>query len=649
MNKNELLASGRCDVGCNYWASHAGTQMWSDWRPEVVAIDLKQLADDAGLKIVRIFPLWSDFQPLKAHFGGGGHRMEMRFGEEPLRNDPLGAAGIDPVMMDRFAHVLNQAADNGLDVIVSLLTGWMSGRLFVPPALENLNLLSDPFAVKWELKFVKAFIDSFKGHSAIAAWEFGNECNCMGSVANSEEAYVWAANIAGAIRSVDPSRPLLSGMHGVQTFSGAWLIEDQADICDALTTHPYPLFTPHCRLDPLDGLRGVLHATAESRLYADVGGKPCLVEEIGSLGPQFGSEEVIANYARASLASCFAHDCRGFLWWCAYDQGHLERTPYDWNACERELGVIRENRRPKPLAGAFKEFRAFQDGLSGLPPHVTEAVCVLTNGQDNWGAAYASFILAKQAGFDIEFQKAGQPLKKSSLYLLPSMMGGNSPTRGQWLELLAAVEAGAELYMSIGDALISPFEKITGLRSLRRSAGNRDLEMTFDFMEGAFHCPAPVKMELETVGAEIRGRETDGNPAFSSFKLGDGTIHFLAAPLETALVATPGGFDDAPWWRLYREIAKRATSDRALAKDASELGITEHPENDDSRIAVLINHSPKATTFEIAQRGGWEASETIWGEKPERKGDILALTLPANGVVALRLRRGSKGQLLSSD
>jgi len=635
MDKIDLLAEGTFSVGCNYWASHAGTRMWSDWRPEVVAADFKQLSTDAGLQVVRIFPLWPDFQPLKMHFGGCGHRQELRCGEAPLGHDELGKAGIDPVMMERFAFVLDEAARHGLTVIASLLTGWMSGRLYVPPAFENLNVLADPFPIKWEIKFVKAFVKHFKSHPAITAWEFGNECNCMGGVKNADEAYLWAASVGDAIRASDPTRPLLSGMHSVQAYKQPWLIEDQGEICDALTTHPYPLFTPHCQLDPVDGMRGGLHATAESRLYADVGGKPCLVEEIGTLGPMFGSREIAANYVRMSLMSSLAHDCHSFIWWCAYDQDHLTNTPYDWNACERELGIFHKDRSPKPVAAAFKEFREFNARLPHLPPRSTEAVCVLTDCQDNWGVAYASFILAKQAGFDLEFQKANQPLKPSPLYLLPSLTGGHSPTRSQWLGLLEAVNNGSELYLSIADPMLSPFEEIIGLRVSRRSIRSHEAELAFDFMEGAFRCAASVRLELEVVGAEVHGRETDGNPCFSSFKLGKGTVHFLSVSLETALVVKPGGFDSS-WWRLYRRVAERAMSGRALAKTSPTLGITEHHEADGSRTAMLINYSSKAEVFALSLKDGWRVSETLWGEKPEQ----MKQSLPANGAAALRLING---------
>ena len=123
-----------------------------------------------------------------------------------------------------------------------------------------------------------------------------------------------------------------------------------------MTTHPYPIFTPHCDLDPIDEIRNGLHATAESRLYADVGGKPCLVEEIGTLGPMVCAEDISANYIRMSMMSAVANDCRALLWWCAYDQDHLTQAPYDWNSVERELGLFRKDRQAKPITKVFKEF-----------------------------------------------------------------------------------------------------------------------------------------------------------------------------------------------------------------------------------------------------------------------------------------------------
>ncbi|MCX6992985.1 MAG: beta-mannanase, partial [Kiritimatiellaeota bacterium] len=321
----EWLQPGRFVVGCNYWAAHAGTRMWADWRPDVVKQDLRRLRQ-GGLQVLRVFPLWPDFQPLTLLRTGSGVPFEFRHAEAPLPDDPCGQAGMSAVMMERFAALLDMLSAQNLRCIVGLLTGWMSGRLFVPPAFDGLNVLTDPTVLRWEVRFVRHFVGAFKDHPAILAWDLGNECNCMGS-ASHDQAYTWAALITQTIRAADATHPVVSGMHSLLP-AGNWSLFDQGELTDVLTTHPYPVFTPHCDQDPLNTVRTILHGTAESRFYADLGGKPCLCEEIGSLGPMIASEKIAADFVRTALFSLWANDCHGLLWWCASDQMHLEHAPY---------------------------------------------------------------------------------------------------------------------------------------------------------------------------------------------------------------------------------------------------------------------------------------------------------------------------------
>ena len=87
----------------------------------------------------------------------------------------------------------------------------MSGRQFVPPVFEERNVLVDPDAIMWQTRFVKYFVQEMKDHPAIAAWDYGNECNCMGD-ADRIHAVTWTATIANAIRAEDPTRPVVSGL-----------------------------------------------------------------------------------------------------------------------------------------------------------------------------------------------------------------------------------------------------------------------------------------------------------------------------------------------------------------------------------------------------------------------------------------------------
>jgi hypothetical protein len=49
--------------------------------------------------------------------------------------------------MARFAAFADMAEKRGLQLLVGLVTGWMSGRLFVPPAFAGCNVLTDPLAI----------------------------------------------------------------------------------------------------------------------------------------------------------------------------------------------------------------------------------------------------------------------------------------------------------------------------------------------------------------------------------------------------------------------------------------------------------------------------------------------------------------------
>lgn len=640
-----FLAAGTFVTGGNYWASHAGTAMWREWRPDVVAADLRQLSDEAGLQVIRVFPLWRDFQPIVVLRGFAGRPVETRFGERPLPRTDLGAAGISQQMADRFGHLLDLADEHGLQVVVSLLTGWMSGRLFAPPGLEGLNLLTDPAALRWEIRFVRAFVAHFAGHPAVAAWELGNECNCLAE-ATRDQAFAWTATIADAIRAADPSRPVISGMHSlsVSPDGAAWTIEDQGESCDLLTTHPYPLFTPYCALDPIDEIRNGLHATAESRLYADLGGRPCFVEEVGTLGPSTSSEEVAACYAWTSMVSAAAHDCRAYLWWCAYDQDHLAEAPYDWTDLERELGLFRSDRSPKPVVEAFRRFRDLAEVMRELPAPTVDAVCLLGDGpRDQWGIALAAFVLATQAGFDLRFRHRGQELPDSSLYLLPSI-SGHGALRGHELdELLRRVhDDGATLYVSADDLVVTGHARRFGVTVVRRSTRSRparfrtvytgDLELT---------CDATWRYETEVTGAEVLGREADGNPCLSAFGYGAGRIYLSTLPLEASAVARPGAFHDEaapPFWRIYAGVAAPELSRRAVGKADPRLGVTEHAVSPGERVAVLVNYSPRGGAFTLAPTGSWRLDAALWGTAVAQVDGRIVVDVPANDLAVLRLR-----------
>jgi hypothetical protein len=631
-------------VGCNYWASHAGTAMWSDWNAEQVDLDLRRLSD-AGIEVIRVFPLWPDFQPIENMYTGEGQHFGYRFGEERLPDTEAGKAGMSVEMMARFQVFTDIAKKYDIKLIVGLITGWMSGRLFVPPALRGKAILTDPDAIRWQVRFVQYFVKQMKHNDSIIAWDLGNECNVMGKVASQEEAYVWTASIANAIKAKDATRPLISGMHSLHP-KGNWTMQDQGELTDILTTHPYPFWTPYMDFDPLTSMRPTIHATMESLLYAQIGEKPCFAEEMGTMGPMVCSEEVAAAFARTSMLSQWAHGLPGLLWWCANDQTKLNHAPYDWVACEGELGLMTEEGRVKPALQEMGRLKKVIQAMpfENLPARSVEAVCILNSTQDHWATAIGAFLLAKQAGFDIDFRFEDQPLPDTNFYLLPCVTGVFGVAKQRWEQLLDKVRDGATLYMSSNDGYMLNFAELTGLtvQNRRRRASDAVAYLQADSGDISLTIPSTFKLDFRNDRAEVLAAEADGNPVLTKARYGKGTVYFCALPVELAMSQQPGvsyNPEEFPYWKMYETISEEARNARVLHVDEPHIGITEHPSDANTTVAVLINYSQEDREVPLVVKAGWHVDGSLYGERPGHVNETLTVKLVANDAVIVMLRK----------
>lgn len=627
-----IFESGSFFTGCNYWASHAGTNMWHDWNEAAVESDLARLAE-AKVSVLRMFPLWSDFQPLRMHYSGGGQERELRMGEEPMPFTEAGRAGVDIVMADRFERFCDLAEQYGIRLIVGLVTGWMSGRMHCPEAFAGRGLLSDPMVLRWQIKYVRYMVRRFKTHPAIAAWDLGNECNCMGAVAGRDGAYLWVSAITNAIKVEDKSHPVVSGMHSLRP-EGIWTPQDQGEMLDILCTHPYPIFTPHCDTDPITEMKTVLHSTAETILYRDLGHVPAFIEEAGTLGPMIADEETAAAFVRACMFSAWAHDLRGYVWWCANEQSALTHTPYDWDTVERELGLFRIDGSKKPVLNEMTRFAEFADSFPyRMTPPLTDAVCILSEGQDSWAAAYGSYVLAKQAGMEITFAWQNDDIPEADCYLVPALTGNNGLRRHTWHELLERVKKGARLYLSHDNALMSPFSEFTGVKVVHRAA--RTAPDTVSFGGTDFTMTNKYKYVLESVGAKVLAADSKGQPAFTEYACGEGTVYFMAYPIEMYAACEPGvvsGEAAIPYWRFYQALGFRSLGKRAVS-DSPYIALTEH-DADGKHIVTALNYTPVERTAHVRLKGS--VAETFGGSVQTAE-DGVSLTLPGNTGMVLVL------------
>ncbi len=594
-------------LGCNYWASDSGTEMWRNFHAAEIERDFLALRKN-GAETLRIFPNWRDFQPILSIDGYCGSTTAYRMEDGSPDGAPLpDQYGLDQEMLRRFALVCDLAEQAGLKLIVSLITGWMSGRLFTPPALKNRNPITDPEALRWEYRFAKGFVERMRDKKAIAAWDLGNECNCMGK-ADAHQAYVWTTTVVSGIRASDTTRPILSGMHSLAVSTEtSWTMQDQGELTDMLTTHPYPGSpTIGANIDPADSYRTLLLPTAQTVLYADIGGKPAMIQEQGTLNRVYANDEMAAHAEKVNMASCWANAGTGYLWWCAHDQKNLDFLPYELSM--RELGWLDQTRSPKPVARAMAQFgeKLRELGLGCFDRRETDAVCVLTQGQESWPVAAMSFLLGKQSGMEMQFRYHDLALPEASVYLLPSVKGFTPLYKKTNYRILRRVyEKGSTLYLSWDGGAIEAFEEVFRLRSLGQYALRSREDALFHFGSRdeslPFSCPGNGIL-LQSNGAEVLAETAEGLPVWTAAPYGKGKVFFLSFGLEAMLWKMPMAFDGgSPYARIYRTIRENSPAQRDVLCENPLLCLS-RVRKEDRRYAVIVNPSTTKQPLNLSIR-----------------------------------------------
>lgn len=601
-------------LGCNYWDSKSGVDMWKNWDENVIKEDLSAL-EACGVCHLRVFPNWRDFQPIKRLNVAGSRLGEYVVGEneEYLESNPY---GLDYTMIAHFRRFAEIAKKHNMTLTVSIVTGFMSGKMFIPPALFGKHLLTDPEALMWTNKFVTGIVNELSDIDNIVAWDLGNECNNLSEGQSREETYTWAALVRNAILAVDKSRPVISGMHGLNaTEDGIWRIEDQGELCDVLTTHPYPIFIDSA-YEPLNRMRCTIVGTAQSEYYSGIGKKPCMVQEQGSFTQTNANEEMASEFLRVNALSAWANNLTGYLWWCGMDHILLRNSPYSWCPMERPLGLVYTNKTPKPVGREMKKFKTLLDKLPPLPPKDTEAVCVLTRTKSpshEFENAIGSYILAKEAGFNITIEKTETKLPEAGTYILPGVKGFNYIYARTWDFLLKQVyDNGSTLFITNDGGEFADFEEVFGLRSNGLVPGKPH---TAKFGFGEIEYKNNRDLLARSIGAEVLATNENGDVVFSRNNYGKGVVFLLNIPIEQYAFSLAEGFNPEmsyDFYKIYKEFSKNLTENYIIKTDNPYIGITQSKNEDGSYIVTAINYSDKDIEPHFTIKNGYK-TDIVYG------------------------------------
>jgi endo-1,4-beta-mannosidase len=374
-------------LGVNYWPRRKAMYWWDNFDHGEVREEFS-IIHEIGLKVVRIFLLWDDFQP-----------------------DPT---SVSKEAIDHLVTVADIAADNDLNLDVTFFTGHMSGPNWSPGWLLGgelpfkggnewirdiissgkpvpqgyYNMFHHEEAINAERLLLKTVVRLLKDHKAIWLWNLGNEPDLFAWPLTSDEGAAWVKQMVELIKSIDPDHPVTIGLHGDGLHRDNGLRIDKVyKHTDIAVMHSYPMYTSWARkpLDP-DFVPFTCAVTAA------LAGKPILMEEFGGPTAQPGepshimkwtetsgrereqfvaSEEEFAEFIGLTLPKLHESGATGAMVWCYADYVPelWDLPPCNNSRHERFFGLVRSDGSLKPHAKVFQEFAATTPQVKPIPDY----------------------------------------------------------------------------------------------------------------------------------------------------------------------------------------------------------------------------------------------------------------------------------------
>lgn len=354
-------ATDRFRLGVNYWPAETAMAWLSRYDGTIVRRDFGRIAG-TGMDTVRIFLRWEDVQPTPTRIAGAA--------------------------LTHVVDVADAAEAAGLELVVTLFTGHMSGVNWIPtwatggtsgdPRFRVVsgagviadgrslrNWYDDPEIVDAQERQATAVARALAGHPAVWAWDLGNENSNCTTPTSAAEGEAWLARMAGALRSADPGTLVTIGMHMEDLEQDRRLgLAEAARWCDFVCMHGYPIYADWATgpLDPdlVPFLQAVTRwLSGDAAVLFEEFGHPT-APSVADAGGPFVTEEDAASWAAATCQRLRADGGLGALLWCFadYDPALHVTPPFDRAVHERTFGLWRADGTPKPVVAALRSLAA---------------------------------------------------------------------------------------------------------------------------------------------------------------------------------------------------------------------------------------------------------------------------------------------------
>ncbi len=352
-------------LGVNYWPARKFVRMWSQFDAGEIDRDFAAL-EDVGLRLVRFFIFWPDFQP------------------QP--------DAVDEAQMRNLARIFDLAAEHGLLLMPTLLVGHMSGPTWMPawsmsaapndrPAVYIVDgevsaskprdlFGADRAMLDAQRLLTRAVVDRLHSHPALWGWDLCNEINLV-QMPEIEAGERWLETLTADIHAIDPGHPVTAGVLAFEGARKGFRLESHR-LVDVASVHAYPLYDASS-----SGPTDVEYVGRTIEATGEAAGVPVMLAEFGmSINPEPGGASVtartgagerqIALVDEQEAAEFVSHvlpvakeaGATGALIWCFSDYDPSLYADFTFTAFphERYFGIFDAAGRLKATGDAMRQF-----------------------------------------------------------------------------------------------------------------------------------------------------------------------------------------------------------------------------------------------------------------------------------------------------
>jgi len=345
-------ANARNDVarhrfGVNYTPSHNWWFCWNDWNADPIRRDLDAIAA-LGADHLRLMLIWPYFQP-NLTWVSGAH-------------------------LERLSQLLALMEERGLDALVTVFTGQLSGWYFLPPFNKpDPALYTDGEIWKAQELLIGELARTMKPHRNLMGFDFGNEMNTCWT-APLADGDAWMRKMFALMNEALPGCIHVNGVDHHPWFQAATFSPRALAASRLPVIHAYPYWAEALKYGgPMDPPSTKILAAFATlvRSYAGNAQKPVFAGEFNTCIEALGEKEQAVWLEKAVGAGIEA----GVSWFTYWDSHDVSRK-FAFNSLEYSLGLLTNEGKVKEQGRAFKQLAeawrgkavAFPKGAAPDPP-----------------------------------------------------------------------------------------------------------------------------------------------------------------------------------------------------------------------------------------------------------------------------------------